>query len=418
MKKHASYLSYLMWGCAVSYYLFQYILRVSPSVMMEEIMGAFHVSAHGFATLSATAMYCYAFAQIPAGVLTDVFGAKRVILASTLLCIAGIVLFATAHNITQAYCGRALLGFGSAAAFLTVNKIGADWFPPGRRAFVFAMTMTAGTVGALNGGAPLSALAHGIGWREALMALAVLGVAVFLLNFFVLKAKPTEEVVEKASLSMKETWAQVKGALVNRQVLILAIAAVGLYLPISVLADLWGVAFLMQVYGVTKATAAQCTCLMYVGLCVGSLVISWWSDKIHQRKSLILVFLLGIILSLFAFLYAPNLTITGACCLLFFMGFCTGAEMVCFASATEIVPHRMMGTVTGYVNGLVTLGAALIQQQVGKILDEVWCGQCTVEGLRFYTVSEYRQALLVSVLVVGLTCIIALFLKEKKRAEG
>ena len=414
MKKQSRYLSYLMWGCAVSYYLFQYILRVSPSVMMDEIMGAFNVSAHGFAILSATAMYCYSFAQIPAGIMTDVFGAKRVILFSTLLCITGIGLFATAHNLPQAFCGRALLGFGSAAAFLTVNKIGADWFPPGRRAFVFAMTMTAGTIGALNGGAPLSALAHSLGWREALLALVALGFGIFLLNLFVLKATPAHKDEVRAKVTVKQVWTQVRSALGNRQVLILAIAAVGIYLPISILADLWGVAFLMQFYGITKTTAAQCTCLMYIGLCVGALVISWWSDKIQRRKRLIIACLLGMISALLSFLYASHLPLAGACGLLFFMGFCTGGEMVCFANATEIVPHRMMGTVIGFVNGIVTLGGAFIQQQVGRILDEVWCGQCTAEGLRFYTVSEYRQALTVSVLVVTVTCFIALLLKEKK----
>ena len=108
MKKQISFLPYLMWGCAVVYYLFQYILRVSPSVMMDDIMAAFNVSAHGFATLSATAMYCYAFAQIPVGVLADVFGARKIILMSIVLCVAGIALFATAHELTQAMWGRPL----------------------------------------------------------------------------------------------------------------------------------------------------------------------------------------------------------------------------------------------------------------------------------------------------------------------
>jgi MFS family permease len=362
-------------------------------------------------------MYCYGLAQIPAGVMADIFGARRVILISIILCICGIALFATAQGLTQAMCGRALLGFGSAGAFLTVNKIGAAWFPPGRRAFVFGITMTAGTIGALNGGAPLAALSHAMGWREALLTLCLVGGCIFLVNSIWLKASPKGD-IQSETIVLRDLWRQLKKTLKNVHVLIAALAAVGIYLAIAVLADLWGVAYMMQFYSIDKSTAAQCTSLLYVGLCVGALVISWWSDKTHQRKRLIVAALVCNVISLTAFLYMPNLSLLGACALLFFIGFCTGAEMVCFAYATEIVPHAMMGTVTGYINGLVTLGGAFIQQQVGKILDEVWCGQCTTQGLHLYGVTEYRYALSLSIGVIVFTTFVALFLQDYKKKSA
>ena len=275
------------------------------------------------------------------------------------------------------------------------------------------MTMTAGTVGALNGGAPLAYLSQSVGWRSALLALCGLGLVVFFVNYFFLKASPRQEGVT-VKPQLKELAAQLKGLFMNVHVLIIALAAVGCYLAISVLADLWGVSYMMQFYKIDKSTAAQCTSLLYVGLCIGALVIPWWSDKTHQRKKMIIYGLMVNVVCLVIFLYIPQLPLEGACFLLFLMGFCTGAEMVCFAYATEIVPPAMMGTVTGYINGLVTLGGAFLQQKVGKVLDEVWCGQCTVEGLRFYSVAEYRQALSMSIVVIVVTIIITLFLKEKK----
>ena len=413
MKNRHQYMHYLMWGCAVLYYLFQYTIRVSPSIMMEDIMSAFHVGAHGFASLSALAMYSYAIMQIPAGILTDTFGAKKIILISICSCIAGLACFALAQDLVVASVGRILIGCGSAAAFLGVNKIGSDWFPPGKRAFVFGLTMTAGTIGALNGGAPLAALNQAAGWRLSLLYLAAIGAVIFLINLLFLRATP-KTITYDQNLKMKEVFSQIKLALGNLQVFITGIVALGVYMAISVLADLWGVSYLMQTYHVTKTTAAQGASLIYVGLCVGALIVSWWSDKIHRRKSMIVMLSFMIVLSLAAFLYTASLPFWVSCILLFVIGFCSGAEMLCFALATEIVPRKITGTVTGYINAIVTLGGAFVQQQVGKILDHIWCGQCTDDGLRFYSAGEYRQALSVVIAVVLFTAILSLFLKEKK----
>ncbi|MBN9564903.1 MAG: MFS transporter [Alphaproteobacteria bacterium] len=417
MKNRHHYMHYLMWGCAVLYYLYQYTIRVSPSIMMEDIMMAFNVSAHGFASLSALAMYSYAIMQVPAGILTDTFGAKKVILVSLCSCIIGLTCFACAEDLLFASIGRIFIGCGSAAAFLSVNKIGTDWFPAGRRAFVFGLTMTAGTVGALNGGAPLAALNHAVGWRESLFFLAIVGAIILVINLMFLRATP-KTITREQNLKVSEIFSQIKAALGNVQVFITGVVALGVYMVISVLADLWGVAYLMQTYHIAKTTAAQATSLIYVGLCFGALVVSWWSDKTHKRKTMIVILSFILVLSLTAFLHVTNLPFWVSCILLFVVGFCSGAEMLCFALATEIVPRKITGTVTGYINAIVTLGGAFVQQQVGKMLDHIWCGQCTDDGLRFYTADEYRQSLSLVIGVVLFTAVLSLFLKEKKQRSA
>jgi MFS family permease len=324
----------------------------------------------------------------------------------------GLTCFACAEDLVLASVGRVLIGCGSAAAFLGVNKIGGDWFPSGRRAFVFGLTMTAGTIGALNGGAPLAALNQAAGWRWSLVYLAVIGAVIFFINLIFLKASP-QTITREQNLKMSEIFSQIKSALGNLQVFITGIVALGVYMAISVLADLWGVSYLVQTYHVAKTTA-----LIYVGLCVGALIVSWWSDKIHKRKIFIVILSFMIAFCLTLFLYLESLPFWGSCILLFVIGFCSGAEMLCFALATEIVPRKITGTVTGYINAIVTLGGAFVQQQVGKILDHIWCGQCTDDGLRFYSAAEYKQALSLVIAVVLFTAILSLFLKERKHRSA
>ena len=424
MQRRTAFLPYTMWGCAVLYYLFQYVIRVSPAVLMDDIMQAFHLNAQGFATLSALAMYAYAFMQIPAGIAADTFGTRRVILCSIILCVFGITLFAAAPSLWVASLGRICIGVGSAAAFLSVNKIGTAWFPPHRTALVFGLTMTAGTIGAINGAAPLSVLISHLGWRESLFIVSGVGLFIFFVNFFFLKPHPQgnplqairedSEDAPPQKTTLKTIGRHLRTVLTNKQILLLALVSAGLYLPLGVLADLWGVSYLIQSHGIEKIYAAQATSLIYIGLCVGSLVLSWLSDRLGQRRRLIVSMAFSISLWMTLFLYIPHLPMSIICMLLFLIGFSASATILCFTLGVESAGAEIRGTVIGFINSVTTIGGAFTQQQVGKILDYV-CGQCTADGLRFYTVSEYQKALSMMIVVVITTAFLSLFLKEKGR---
>ncbi|WP_032112140.1 hypothetical protein [Candidatus Paracaedibacter symbiosus] len=77
-----SFRPYLICLCAALFYIYQFVLRVSPSVMVDDIMLSFHLDAASFAFLTASAMYAYSLMQIPAGIFADKYGARVCILAS------------------------------------------------------------------------------------------------------------------------------------------------------------------------------------------------------------------------------------------------------------------------------------------------------------------------------------------------
>ena len=123
-----------MWGCVALFYLYQFIIRVSPSVMLDDLMAYFQINATEAGTLSAIALYSYSILQIPSGILADTLGARKVVLGSIVLCIAGVSLFISTPNLLIAQFGRLLIGAGSAAAFLSVSKVSSQWFSPSKRA--------------------------------------------------------------------------------------------------------------------------------------------------------------------------------------------------------------------------------------------------------------------------------------------
>src|SRR5258705_10372261 len=92
------------------FFAYAFVLRVSPSVMVEELMRDFAVGAAVLGNLSAFYFYTYAGLQIPVGLLMDRIGPRRLTAAAALLCAVGSLLFAISDTVALASVGRALIG--------------------------------------------------------------------------------------------------------------------------------------------------------------------------------------------------------------------------------------------------------------------------------------------------------------------
>jgi len=405
--------AYTIWFCAVLFYLYQYILRVSPSVMADDLMAAFHVTASGFSSLSAFALYCYALMQIPVGILVDHYGTRRMILSSIALCVAGVVLFASCEQLIIGYFARMLIGTGSACAFLSVSKIINEWFPNDRKGLMMGLTATFGTLGALIGGRPLVMMIESEGWRGSLLILSAIGFIVLIFNFFALPKthKTDREVIPgEESASFESLLSVFK----NKQAWLFALVAIGIYLSISVVADLWGVSFVGEKFGINRGEAAQMISSIYFGTAIGCPVLAWFSRLIGSVKKTVLIGGVGIIVLLSYLVFIPNIPIWAAYAAFFGIGFCTGAEILCFIGACAIMGPEVAGTMTGFLNCLVTLAGAMIQQHVGIVLDYFWDGAMTTAGVPVYSTHTYQIAFGVILFVTFASCTLALFLKPEE----
>ncbi len=403
------YKSYVLWAVASLFYLYQFVLRLSPSVMMEDLMEAFTIDATGFAALGSIALLSYSLFQIPLGAFADRFGVRKCILVFLTVCIVGTFIFATAPNLWIAQFGRFMIGMGSAAAFLSVGKIINQCFPEEKRATLFGLTMAVGTVGALNGGLPLCYLLELVGWSHCLLMLCLLGLVLLTVSYFTLSLPESHERHERVS-SFKSLTLILK----NKECWTYALTAIGLYLAICVFGDLWGVAYIMKAYGIERAQAVPIISMMYVGLCVGSITITWISDRLGKARSFI-IFSTIMLLILLSLVIAPlSLPFEMLYLLFFLIGFFAGAEMLCFSGACKAVSSSIAGITTGFLNGLVMIVGAGIQMGVGIVLDALWKGSTGFDGIKIYDVNDYRIALSLTLPILLLALFSSLFIKEKK----
>jgi MFS family permease len=392
----------LAWATGAAFFFYAWVLRVAPSVMVEELMRDFAVGAGVLGHLSAAYFYGYAGMQIPVGLLLDRFGPRRLMTAAALLCAAGCVLFATSNSLAAATAGRFLIGASSAFSLVGAMAVAGQWFPANRFAIFSGLAMAMGMAGGVFGQAPLRLAVEASDWRTVSLVLMIGGLAIALAAWCTVRDR------RRGSGGLADMLAGLAVVLRHRQSWLIALVGLGTSAPLLGFASLWGVPYLEVAYGYSRAQAATLTSLIFIGWAVGAPLIGWLSDRIEMRKAPLLAGLVLQTLALTMLIYVPGLPLPAVASLCFLVGFFGSAQIMCFALVRENHPTGLTSTGIGFVNAMVTGAGALFQPLVGVVLDFAWSGQ-TALGARVYDVGAYHLALasLVGCCVGGLLCLLA-----------
>lgn len=409
--------AYIAWFVIALFYFYQYILRVTPGVMIDEVRETFRITAEQFSTLGAFYLLGYSLLQIPLGVIVDRIGVKRMSLYSIVLCIIGSLLFGVTTHFWLAQVSRFIVGVGSASAFMCALKYISDHFTPGNRGFLMGATLALGTVGAVLSGRSVKYISSTEDWTDVLVVSAAVGAGVFLLIWLYVKENAHDPYASLNTKKFKQVIEDVWKIMCNKTIIIYAILAIGLYTPLSALADLWGTAFIKQKYGISKEDAAGITMLMYIGLTIGSLTLPWIAEKYNKLNLAIMLSGFGILITFASILYLPPFTLLQLEVSLLLLGFFCGAEMMCFTGALFGANRNDSGEIIGVVNTLNMLGGAAVQWLIGWSLDKQWDGMLDSNGIRQYSTDEFTIALTSLTFVIFACCVISFSLIGKKQRK-
>lgn len=405
-----SWRGWLIWGVGAAFYFYGFFQRVAPSAMIADLMRDFGAGAAILGNLSAFYFYSYAAVQVPVGVLLDRFGARRMLAAAALLCAAGSLLYTVADTLPVAYAGRLLIGFGAGVSYIGALFLAARWLAADRFALVTGLTIGAGTLGAVLGQAPLAAAVSAFGWRPPMLWAVAAALALAALFWF---ATGDGEAPKSGAGVRPKLLDGLKLVLMNRQTWLFGPVGFAVAGPVLAFGGLWGVAYIMQVYGVERPVAASITSLMLIGFGIGGPVQGWLSDRLRRRKPLIVgaLVLNGLIWVLL--LALPGLPLPLFAALLAAAGFFSGAMALVFATARELTPPLAVGAVSGVTNMVLMTSGALLQPWIGLVLDWQWDGAMAA-GTRVYAPAMYETAFLTfPILFVG-SFLLALGLRETR----
>ena len=375
--------------------------------MVSDLMAEFAISGAVLGTLSALYFYPYVLMQVPLGALIDRLGARTLLTTALLIGGVGSALFALAQSIEIAYLGRTLIGIGSAVGFLSSLALAGKWFAPHRFAFMAGLVMFFGMVSGIVASGPLAIFVESYGWRAAMWSLGGFSVLLALLVFMFVRNTPEETRKQDKINPPKETWkAMWQGlgrATKNIEVWKVAIVASTMSGPMLTLGGLWGTPYLISAYGLEKTHAAFLVSFLLLGWAIGAPFAGWLSDRIRQRKKIILAgsILVTCSVGAIAFFPLPPLWITVG--LMILVGMCGAAMTVTFALVREVTPSDISSSVTGIVNSMTVASGAILQPAVGYILDQLWDGT-TLEGARLYSIDNYQTGFI----LIFTTCLFGL----------
>ena len=132
----------------ISFYCYEFFLRILTGAYQEQIVEHFNLSTHiGFSFLVSSYNITYLLMQIPAGILLDRYGSKKVLISATILCGVGNIIFVSG-GYELALFGRLLVGLGSSFAFIGVLKLTLENFESKYFPIITSLVISLGTLAA------------------------------------------------------------------------------------------------------------------------------------------------------------------------------------------------------------------------------------------------------------------------------
>lgn len=166
--------------------------RINLSVSQDALHDSFGLSLIAFGYLASAFSWTYAIMQMPAGILLDRFGVRRVGRVSTLLWSTASFAAAISPGLGVFFAARFLLGVAEAPTFPGNAKAIGYWFPQHERSLAISITDAAAKFSSAIGVPFLGLLLLHFGWRFTFAATGFLSLLYFAL-FYLLYRNPQED---------------------------------------------------------------------------------------------------------------------------------------------------------------------------------------------------------------------------------
>jgi predicted MFS family arabinose efflux permease len=267
--------AYLAWAAVAIAYAIAFLQRVSPQSITQNFMADFSTDAAGVALLASSYFWGYTLMQIPAGLLVDRYGVKRVVLFSMAASSLGSAAFALAPNLLDVFAARLIVACGDALVFTALLKLVALSFRDERFGIMSGISQVSGYVGGVIATTPLAAAVSGFGWRACFVFIACIGVANLAFASLVLKADPAAQGsktlrgvldASRQSLSQLANWG-------------CAMTFASHFAVVTTLSGVWGIPMVAHFFNISPSAAGTPLLAFMVCNAIGSIVLGHAADR-------------------------------------------------------------------------------------------------------------------------------------------
>ncbi|WGM30558.1 MFS transporter [Brevundimonas sp. NIBR11] len=299
-------------------YVLNFLDRQLLSILAKPIQDALHISDSQLGLLGGLYFaFFYCFIAIPVGWLADRTNRVWVVSVACGIWSAATIACGLSRNFGQLAAARMTVGFGEAGGVPPSYAIITDYFPPGRRGMALGIFNLGPPVGAALGIAFGASVAAAFSWRDAFIAIGVIGLLVALITPFVVK-EPRRGGLDASSAATSATapakppfWGTAKMFFSN-PVLVLAALGSGVTQIVTYGLGNFAVLFLMREKGMQLSDVAVWYALVVAigmggGIFASGFLIDRYAKVTRKAYALLPAISLSLCLPLYiAFVWAPT----------------------------------------------------------------------------------------------------------------
>ena len=352
--------TWMVWVIASLFYAYQYVLRVMPNIMLNDIMGRFSIDAATFGQFSGIYYIGYSLMHLPVGIMLDRYGPKKVMSACILLTIIGLTPLIFASNWMFPVIGRLLVGIGSSAAILGLFKVIRMAFKEEQFSRMLSLSVTIGLIGAIYGGGPVNYMLAKFGYETVLYLFGILGLILALITYWIV---PDVKIPSQGTV-----LSDVKEVLSNSRVVLCCIFAGLMVGPLEGFADVWGTAFLKYSCNFDGTLAATLPSLIFIGMCFGAPILNLIAEKVFRNYLLTIIGAALVMVLGFTLLLNCSWTATLVSLNFVIIGMCSAYQILAIYKASTYVPEHKAGLTTALANMIIMVFGYLFHSAIGGIV--------------------------------------------------
>jgi predicted MFS family arabinose efflux permease len=348
-------------------YFIENFLRTAASALTPVLLIELGINKGTMGLLISAYFLIYGIMQIPAGIFTDTFGPRKTILSFTALTVVGVFLFWVSYRLELLFAAQFIIGIGCSVFYINAVSIITHWFPLDRKATAIGILSASSGLGNFTSymGFPLANTLFG-GWRNLYFLMAIVLVANYVMNYFILKNNPNNDRIQvKSSRNLFQSFMEV---VKDRRMYPFLIGY--MLLGFSWVFLTWMPQFLVDTKNFTYIQVGIISSIGTIAGIPGCIAIGFISDKLKKRKLPLVVFSSLYVILLVVFLVSPSwIPIPFYIILSASMSFVLSLWILFFSMIPEILPPEKANIGLGILNGFGTIGFSLVTPIYGGLID-------------------------------------------------
>lgn len=359
----------LIWAVLVFAWVTNYLIRMALSSLLPPIIEEFGLSYTAAGFLSTGFFYAYMAMQLPAGMLGDRFGRKRMLVAGLLLGSLSSFLTGLAGSFTVLFLVRLLTGLGQGFLFSNDRVIIAATTPREKMAVGQGVSFSGPGVGTTLGLLLAGVLGTVMRWRHVFFLTALPPLLAAFLLWRLVPEPP------RASGPADPSW-PFRRVLRTRDFWLLGITGI---IPVYVqfLLAIWGPVLFSEVGVKDLGRSASLASLQGLVAPLGLLLSGLVADRIHRRGTNRKVIMAAAVIAMALSLAGMGMVLHGRGPAWLLTVFMLGASFFVWCSWSpayaifgEMFPPSVLGKAFGLFNSVCFIGAVAAPLIAGWVKDQ------------------------------------------------